>query len=134
MAPQIHPGSSKMVPECMPPIGGTHFDDPPGSKMTPRGFIVTPGVPKMTPQGAQSDPRGAKSDPRGAQSDHPGPPRPQKGGLLGALSDSKTSFTSRFPFLSPPCVSDYVPCCPLAPPTHQPINTSTQQSIDTTSL
>ena len=116
------PGSSKMSPVCLPPIGPTHFGDPSGSKMTPRVSKVTPGVPKVTPPGAQSDPRGAQSDPRSAQSDPPGTPTPQKGGLLGRQSESKTSFTTpfciflatlslRLCFLPPPGATD--------PPTHQ---------------
>ena len=64
-APQMTHGSSIMSPECPPPIGKTHFGDPPGSKMTLRGPKVTPGVPKVTPQGS---PQALKTNPLDIQS------------------------------------------------------------------
>ena len=50
MAPQIDPGSSKMVPKCPTPIGGTHFWDHWGSKVNPWGLRLPRGVAKVSPQ------------------------------------------------------------------------------------
>ena len=40
------------MPKCLPPIGGSHFGDPSGSR-------VTPSAPKATSPGMQSHPLGA---------------------------------------------------------------------------
>ena len=50
MAPQIHPGSSKIVPECATPIDGTHFWNPWVSKVVPLPPKVPHRVPKRTPK------------------------------------------------------------------------------------
>ena len=70
-----------MVPERLTEIGGTHFDAPPGSQMTPSAPKATLGVPQRTvwaPHGAQTDlkstPRGAKATSPGMQSHPPGAP------------------------------------------------------------
>ena len=102
-----------MVPERLAIIRPIHFLDPWGSKVTPWVPKVAPGVPKVTPQA---------------------PPRPQKGPLLDAQSDSGDPLATQFRILFAPLVCDSAFCCPLAPSTHQPIDTSTQQPIDTTSL
>ena len=59
MASQMHPGSSKMMPERLTIIGGTHFEDPWASKVTPWVPKVAPGVPKVNPQ----VPPGLKKEP-----------------------------------------------------------------------
>ena len=43
------PGSSKIVPESLRDIDGSHFGDPWDSNLTPWMPKVTPGVPKVTP-------------------------------------------------------------------------------------
>ena len=118
------PGSSKMSPERPTIIDRTHFGDPPGSKMTPRGPIVTPGVPKVIPRVSQSDPQGAKCEPRGAQSDHPGPPKPQKGSSWVPKAIPRPLSKLLFAFLRHPVFAIMFPANPWP---HQPTNPSTLQ-------
>ena len=85
MASQIDPGSSKMSPECPPPIGGTHFGSPSGSQVTPSAPKATLGVPQGTlwgPHGAQID---SKSRSPGGRSDLSGDPKSPSGCSLGPL-------------------------------------------------
>ena len=50
MAPQIAPGSSKIVSERLTIIGGINFWDSWASKVSPWVPKVFPGVPKWTPR------------------------------------------------------------------------------------
>ena len=116
MTPQIHPGSSKMVPERLTEIGGTHFDAPPGSQMTPSAPKATLGVPQRTvwaPHGAQTDlkstPRGAKATSPGMQSHPPGAPWVLW--VLPVLSLSRFFFFPLFFCVVPVFAAVVVFCC-----------------------
>ena len=54
MAPQIHPGTSKIMPKCPTPIDGTHFSDHRGSKVEPWGLRLPRGVATVSPQAPPS--------------------------------------------------------------------------------
>ena len=101
MAPQIHPGSSKMVPKCLTGIGGTHFGSPSGSKVTP----LPPNVPHRVSQGTPQV-----------------PPRASKQTYLRPQSLSWWPCGAPVCFWSVPLVRCFRSSWPLAPSIHQPID------------
>ena len=108
MAHQIHPGSSKMVPERLTIIGETLFGDPLGFPSDPFGAQSDPwGAPRY-PLGTPRGPSRPKKQVPEGRSDLSGDPKSPSGCSLGPLGVAAVVVVVVFLL---PSLLLYCPCC-----------------------